>query len=644
MLHEASVNTSKASIERIRSKLGFQVEQVSVMQKCNSILVVATYFGEFEPDFVRGRVLSAWDDEAMYGIENAYRHLKFFHDDDALKYIVECSLGLHSVTPGDAQVLHQVCDSLSQAAEWQREGFMPFQKFVTQIRKLSTEAKSQTKLYLGNTSLERIAAEKIKSKTDSLSQVLVVGAGRTGALMVKILSQELGLKVLLANRSKAKKEALIKKYPNISSFDAQKNDLADIGCVVIAVSDSSEAREYISNILTGLSHKTVILDLSSPSITNTLGYSKRNNVVTIEEISNEAMKSRLERKSEVDKVRAIVDREMPSYIESLTREVAKFHSSNNKKNGSIKLDERALKILSIRSVCNDSIRKFYSKQGFTEVTTPYIVSVSSDPPRVDRGSAFKIDWSDGSTAFLRQSNQLYKQMIVASGLDKIYEIGPFWRKEEKTTYRHLAESMGLDVEYSNPASLEEVYNLAYSTILELDKKIRKKAKVKQVLHLPAVDDIPTLTYSECIELLRSKGYSIRYGQDLGLIGESRLGQIISKERHSDAFIVINYPDNIKKFYTKKKAGGETETFDIIVDGWELVSGALRNTNRIEIEKSMLLSGVNIADYDFYLSIVSGSAPHGGFCLGLDRLISKTIGLEIVAESTPFPRTAETLIP
>lgn len=145
-------------------------------------------------------------------------------------------------------------------------------------------------------------------------------------------------------------------------------------------------------------------------------------------------------------------------------------------------------------------------------------------------------------------------------------------------------------------------------------------------------------------VLRENGYPVTRGDDFGLVSESKLGQIVKKKFNCDILVIKDYPDTIKKFYTKQKQGGLTETFDIIVDGWELVSGAVRETNGELIRKSMSLSDINIADYEFYISIVDGSIEHGGFCLGLDRLLAKILDKEMISDAVPFPRTYKKLIP
>lgn len=642
LLEEAGVDNSENTLNSLRQRLGFTTEQIAIIEKCNAVSIVITCFGEYETSFIKGRLLAAWDDIVKLGLTNAYKYIKFYDDTEALKYLAECALGLHSVIPGDSQVLAQVCGALQDSDSCQQKGFRLFPSIVTFIKKLAVEAKTESNLHDGNVSLERVAAEFIKGNSDPSSKILVLGAGKTGALMVKILSSEYRLNVSIANRSEAKRDALILKYPKLTS--GNYDDMEKYTHLIIALSNNKDTQTYIAKILGKIDKDVIITDLSSPSITGVIG-TIANKILAIKEMSEISNKRIDARKTDIDKVRALIQRQLPGYSDAVNKIVAKHQANERKKIVPVKLDDNALRLLKVRNACNVAIRKLYEEKGFLEVTTPYIVGVSSDPPRVDNGGVFTIDWPNGGTAFLRQSNQLYKQMIVASGIDKMFEIGPFWRAEESTTYRHLLESIGLDVEFSSAKSIADVYGLAYTTILAVEEGMRAVAGLnKSVLMLPALSKVPVLAYAECIALLRSKGHNIKYGQDLGLIGESKLGQIMKKERRSDALIIINYPDTIKKFYTMRRENGETETFDIIIDGWELVSGAMRNTNREQIEKSMLLSGVNINDYSFYLSVVSGAITHGGFCLGLDRMIAKTLDIEVVAGASPFPRTAETLVP
>jgi len=647
ILSEIAIGNTPEVCQELRDKLGFKIEQIAVINKCNAVNIVVSYFGSYDESFIIGRISSSWDDVAPVGLADAFRYIKTYQDEAALKYLSECALGLNSITVGDSQVLAQVTSALIDADTYQQAGYRAFPQIATTIKRLAFDAKTTTELYSGSTSLERVATELFSKKSKGNANVLVLGAGRTGSLIIKILATESSnVTVSVSNRTLSRAEEISQKYPSVRSLDISDIKSArKASHIFIALPNTAETQNYIERLLKKLPVDTPIYDLSSPSIVSVIPELTSNReTYTVQNFSEIATSHSQARKSEVDKVRALITNQVADWSLQLSRDVAKSTINDIKKAAAGPLDASTLSILRVRSDMNKALRSFFDKKKFLEVTSPYIVGVSTDPPRVDKGDTFTVDWPDGGRAFLRQSNQLYKQMIVASGVEKIFEIGPFWRAEESTTYRHLLESTGLDVEFANPKDLSSVYTLAYESIIAADKAISASAGVTSPLLLPVSNKVPVLTYSECVELLRSKGHHINYGQDLGLISESQLGQIIRKERGSDALIITNYPDTIKKFYTKKRENGETETFDIIIDGWELVSGALRNTDREQIEKSMLLSGVNAKQYSFYLSLVDGAVPHGGYCLGLDRMVAKSLGIETVSAATAFPRTAETLIP
>lgn len=183
------------------------------------------------------------------------------------------------------------------------------------------------------------------------------------------------------------------------------------------------------------------------------------------------------------------------------------------------------------------IRNYLDDQKFLEATTPYIVGLSTDPSKVNKGGTINVDWMNGAPAFLRQSNQTYKQILVASGLEKIYEIGPFWRKETSESYRHLQESIGLDVELKNPKNLENLYYLACQIIKKTNDDLIKTFSLTSHLVLPEIDKIPVLTYCEAVKLLQENGNPVTMGDDLGLVSEAKLGQLIKSRNASDIFII-----------------------------------------------------------------------------------------------------------
>lgn len=641
-LQSAKLSNDKESIEKIKALLGFRVDQLCVIDKCNAVMVVFTYYEDLLPDFVRGRTLATWDSLAPLGITACIRDIKFLYDEDAVRYIGECAVGIHSVVPGDSQVFSQVVDSLQQASFDEGPGKGTFSLLIGWLKEIIIEVKNKSNLLSGNTSLERIACEFLMDKMSDQRTISILGYGKTGRLVTKILSGDNDVEVKVANRTKIELPEGSKK-DKIHILDLKDiENISDSQYIINTLSNNSETEKYVALLVKNSNtiQDATIIDLASPS----LFLEKVPTVFDIEYFSNIAHRNIQIRSSEIQKVKEIVGRKLPVFMEAVGNEYGKSFLRSQQSLKMNKIDAEKLKMVIARNELYKSVRNYLESETFTEITTPYIVGVSTDPPKVDKGGAIRVDWQLGASAFLRQSNQIYKQILVASGMDKVYEIGPFWRAETFESYRHLQESIGLDVEMKNPRGLEELYLLACSIISHSNTDVQKKCGIKNNLQFPAPGDIPVLTYETAVHTLNESGNPVTFGEDLGLVSEAKLGQIIKKKFNSDIFVIRDYPDTIKKFYTKKKEPGLTETFDVIVCGWELVSGAIRQTNGEQIRKSMAISGIDPETYSFYISIVDGAVSHGGFCIGIDRLLAKILELEMVSDAVVFPRTFKKLIP
>ncbi|HUD44222.1 MAG TPA: amino acid--tRNA ligase-related protein [Patescibacteria group bacterium] len=646
ILKSASFSDAKFIIEKFKKKLGFDIEQLAIIQKCNAIIIFIVYDQNISFDFLKSRIFDVWDELSIGGIVDYLNQIVFYEDELAIKYIAECALGLHSVVVGDSQVFSQVSNAIQLAAQNQNSN-PTLSVLFNWLRILLEEVKEKTAIFSGNTSLERIAVEKLNVLVEKEAKICILGLGMSGSLLVKILLEEYGYDVIVANRSENKISDILVKYPKlkiVDLFDFQK--IIDSKVIIFALDNNKETVNYFNDLGEKIisSHTPkIVIDLSTPSVSKKQQLDKII-VIDIEDLSKEANKTIKERSSEVNKVHQIIGRNFSLFSDKLKTEIGKTDTENEKTFIPQKLSPQIVNIMKIRSKALFCIRNYLVAHNFYEINTPYIVGVSTDPPKVDKGGAIEVVWSGGKKAFLRQSNQLYKQMVVVSGIEKVFEIGPFWRAESEKTFRHLVESIGLDVEFSSPKSLNEVLILAYSIIFEVYKDFKNTNLTSFEISLPEPEKLPVITYMEAIDLLNKNGFPFNYGIDLGIIGEAKLGEIMRKKNHSDVFAIINYPSSVKKFYTKQSALSLTETFDIIVGGWELVSGALREVDRKKIEHSMKLSGLNPTDYNFYLSIVDNAVEHGGFGLGIDRLIARLLDINVVSGAVPFPRTFDQLIP
>jgi len=159
ILSEIAIGNTPEVCQELRDKLGFKIEQIAVINKCNAVNIVVSYFGSYDESFIIGRISSSWDDVAPVGLADAFRYIKTYQDEAALKYLSECALGLNSITVGDSQVLAQVTSALIDADTYQQAGYRAFPQIATTIKRLAFDAKTTTELYSGSTSLERVATE-----------------------------------------------------------------------------------------------------------------------------------------------------------------------------------------------------------------------------------------------------------------------------------------------------------------------------------------------------------------------------------------------------------------------------------------------------------------------------------------------------
>ncbi len=639
-LKSASFSSVQNAVEKFKRQLDFPVKQLAIVQKCNAVMIIFTHTENIADTFLKHRILDTWQKLSHHGIINFSKRINFFYDEAAVRYIGEAALGIHSVTIGDSQVFAQVYDAIHDSG--QRQAGSPiFSILATWIKEMTDEVREKTVLFSGNTSLERIAVNQLIGRVDVNSKILVVGAGQSGSLLVKILSEEYKYQVILTNRNKSKIEEIVSRYPKVAAIDIKDaSNLQDIQAIFWALDNNSETHHYFSALESSLGSKVPFLvDLSTPSLKSKSSWT----ILDIKYFSKEAKKTLAERSGAVNQTRQILEKNILFFMTKIKNALGKISIDSQKTCASTRLPAEMLEVIKVRSAAFNSVRQYLLSRNFYEINTPYIVGISTDPPKVDDGGAIEVAWPGGERAFLRQSNQMYKQMVVASGMDKIFEIGPFWRAETENSCRHLQESIGLDVEFEKPASLQNLIELARDILISSYQAMKQLSLPVAELNLPQ-DGFPILTYREAVDLLNENGFSFQYGSDPGVIGEAKLGEIIKKKRGSDIFAISCYPSSIKKFYTKRKGTYLTETFDIIMCGWELGSGAIRETDRKKIEYSMKLSDINPNDYSFYLSIIDNAVEHGGFCLGLDRMVAKFLDMAIISDCVPFPRTFSKLVP
>ncbi len=279
--------------------------------------------------------------------------------------------------------------------------------------------------------------------------------------------------------------------------------------------------------------------------------------------------------------------------------------------------------------------EFFRKNGFVEIHTPVIQAAGAE----GGATMFKVDFY-GKEAFLRQSPQLYKQMMMASGLDKVYEIGQAFRAEKFHTRRHISEFMSLDFEMAWIESEEDVMKVLERFVVHVLKGLKKETDLKiKVPELP----LKRFTYDEVLKVLGKAGMKIEWGEDIEDAQEKKFAEIMNKKGH-EAYFITKFPSKIKPFYIMLD-GEVSRGIDLDYRGLELASGGQREHRHEVLVNVMKQKGLNPKDFAFYLDAFRfGCPPMGGIGFGVDRFVQQILGLSDVQETILFPRTPEKLVP
>jgi nondiscriminating aspartyl-tRNA synthetase len=299
-------------------------------------------------------------------------------------------------------------------------------------------------------------------------------------------------------------------------------------------------------------------------------------------------------------------------------------------------------IFKIRNEVIGAVHGYLREEGFIEIHTPNIIASSSEGGT----DVFKLKYFE-KDAFLAQSPQLYKQTMMATGFDRVYEIAWYFRAEEHNTRRHLNESTAVDIEMAFIKSEEDVMKILEKLVFSMWKKASECNEELKVLNKKiVVPKIPfkRITYDEALEKLNKNGCKLSWGVDLGTEEEKLLGEIMEKEG-SEFYFITKYPLETKPFYTMPEGDKLSRSFDLGCKGVELASGSQRIHNIDFLKKRIKTCGLNPKDFDSYLKAFRfGMPPHGGFGFGIERFLMELLNIYNIRECILFPRDRQRLIP
>jgi aspartyl-tRNA synthetase len=299
-------------------------------------------------------------------------------------------------------------------------------------------------------------------------------------------------------------------------------------------------------------------------------------------------------------------------------------------------------LFKIRNEIIFSVHEYLRSENFIEVHTPKIIASSSEGGT----DVFRLKYFE-KEAFLAQSPQLYKQTLMATGLDRVYEIAWYFRAEEHNTRRHLNESTAIDLEMAFIKNEEDVMQILENLVYSMWRKASECKEELKILdkeiNLPKLPFI-RLKYDEVLKILNENGQKMNWGDDLTTEQEKFLGDIMQKKGH-EFYFITKYPLEAKPFYTMPEGDKLSRGFDLECRGVELASGSHRIHKKELLKERIKDCELSIDQFESYLKAFRyGMPPHGGFGFGIERFLMELLDIKNVRECILFPRDRTRLTP
>ncbi|MFH1239622.1 MAG: aspartate--tRNA(Asn) ligase [Candidatus Diapherotrites archaeon] len=304
-------------------------------------------------------------------------------------------------------------------------------------------------------------------------------------------------------------------------------------------------------------------------------------------------------------------------------------------------------IIKIESKLLEGMRDELLKQDFTQVFTPCLMGAPSE----SGSEVFSVNYHNDKKVFLRQDPQLHRQLSIASGIEKVFDIGPCWRAEKSHTTQHLSEHRVVAAEMAFLNDETDTIRLQEDLIISAMTKVNKDCKAELEL-LGVKVNVPTkpfpeFRFPEIYNILEKEGCKIKRGEDLDAEANNIFWEYVQKKHKSEFYFFNRFPSAIKPFYVMRvdDEPDYARSVDLNFRGTELSSGGQREHRYDKIISQLHASGMSEKSLEWFTKFFKyGVPPHGGFAIGIERITKTLLNIENIREVVLFPRDTERILP
>jgi aspartyl-tRNA synthetase len=313
------------------------------------------------------------------------------------------------------------------------------------------------------------------------------------------------------------------------------------------------------------------------------------------------------------------------------------------------LDLRRPEVAAIFKIENKVIVEMQShlaREGFIQVSTPCLLGAASE----SGAEVFPVVYFERE-AYLRQDPQLHRQLLMAAGFDKVFDMGPNWRAEPSHTPRHLCEHRACAAEFAFMSDESDMMCAEERLVTAVFRRVAAECShdlklIGKTLEEPKTP-FPELRFPEIYEILAEKGKKFEIGEDYDRESEHILAEYVRKEYDSDFFFVNRFPFAVKPFYVMRVDEDPrwARSVDLVYKGLEQSSGGQREHRYERVISQVREKGMAPENMEWFTKFFRyGVPPHGGFCIGIERLVMQMLDLQNIREAALFPRSPERLLP